>query len=198
MKDRSVAMHPRAQPIHHLHLQRKHALMLVAGVLLLHLWLLAGSPLWFSPESGKPLQTHAFVTRQIQVATPRAPQVPTPAAAQPARPQPTTDADHTAATENTRQTQPLKFDDMGNDLTAPVGLPARSASGVDLPPYKAAAGVEGLTQATAFQAPDSALLKYQVHGKAKGFDYWASAELLWAQNGTDYEARLEVSAFLLG
>ena len=198
MKDRPTTMHLRAQPIRHLHLQRKHALLLVGGVLLLHLWLLAGSPLWFSPESGKPLQTHAFVTRQIQAASPRAPQVPTPAPAKPTPTQPSTETTQTAAAENSAPTRPLKFDDLGNDLTAPVGLPARSASGVDLPPYTTSPGVEGLTQATSFQAPDSALLKYQVHGKAKGFDYWASAELLWTQNGTDYEARLEVSAFLLG
>jgi hypothetical protein len=198
MKDPSVAMHPRAQPIRHRHLQRKHALLLVGGVLLLHLWLLAGSPLWFSPESGKPLATHAFVTRQIQIAAPRAPQVPTPAPAKPTPSPTSTESTITAAAENTAPAHSLKFDDLGNDLAAPVGLPARSASGVDLPPYKTISGVEGLTQTTSIKAPDSARLKYQVQGKAKGFDYWASAELLWAQNGTDYEARLEVSAFLLG
>jgi hypothetical protein len=68
---------------------------------------------------------------------------------------------------------------------------------VDLPPYKRA-GSEGLTDITSFKAPDSALLKYQVQGQAKGFNYWASAELNWQQDGKDYEARLEVSAFLLG
>lgn len=198
MKDRLSAMHARALTAPPPHLQRKHALMLVGAVLLLHLWLLAGSPLWFSPESGKPLQTHAFVTRQIQVAAPRAPQVPMPSPSKPATPKPLTDGDSGPANEHQASAQPLKFDDLGNDLTAPVGLPARSASGVDLPPYKTASGVEGLTQASAFKAPDSALLKYQVQGKAKGFDYWASADLQWAQNGTDYEARLEVSAFLLG
>jgi hypothetical protein len=49
-----------------------------------------------------------------------------------------------------------------------------------------------------FKAPESAKLKYQVLGKIKGLDYWASAELLWLQDGKDYEARLEVGAFLLG
>ena len=197
MKDRSVAMHPRAQPPDPLQLQRKHALMLVCGVLLLHLWLLAGSPLWFSSDSDQQLQTHAFVTRQIQIAAPRAPHVPTPAPAT-TSPKPSAETSDPAAAAHTPAAQPLKFDDLGNDLTAPVSLPARTASGVDLPPYKTSAGAEGPTPASAFKAPDSALLKYQVQGKAKGFDYWASAELLWTQNGTDYEARLEVSAFLLG
>jgi hypothetical protein len=91
----------------------------------------------------------------------------------------------------------LKFDDFGQDLAASVSLPARSASGVDLPPYRRA-GSEGLTEVSAFKAPESAKLKYQVQGQAKGLNYWASAELNWLQDGKDYEARLEVSAFLLG
>jgi hypothetical protein len=37
-----------------------------------------------------------------------------------------------------------------------------------------------------------------VQGQAKGFNYWANAELLWTQDGQDYQARLEVSALLLG
>jgi len=195
MKDRSLAMRARALPASPPHLQRKHTLLLVGGVLLLHLWLLAGSPLWFTPESGKALRTQAFVTRQIEVATPRAPQVPNPAPTSPIKPAPVQSAE--APAEGSASDTPLKFDDLGNDLSAPVGLPARSASGVDLPPYKRA-GSEGLTEATAFQTPDSALLKYQVQGQAKGFNYWASAELNWQQDGKNYEARLEVSAFLLG
>ena len=195
MKVRSVVMHARALPTRLPHLQRKHAVLLVAGVLLLHLWLLAGAPLWLAPESGKPLRTQALVTRQIEVAAPRAPQVPKPVQPTPAKPPPAQTEE--APAEASAATPPLKFDDLGQDLSAPVGLPARSAASVDLPPYKRA-GSEGLTDVTAFKAPDSALLKYQVQGQAKGFSYWASAELQWLQDGKDYEARLEVSAFLLG
>jgi Protein of unknown function (DUF3108) len=195
MKDRPPAMRAPALPASQPHLQRKHAVLLVVGVLLLHLWLLAGSPLWFSPDAGKPLRTQALVTRQIEVAAPRAPQIPKPAQTSPIKQAPVQSAE--APADASANNKPLKFDDLGNDLTAPVGLPERSASAVDLPPYKRASG-EGLTEATAFKAPDSALLKYQVQGQAKGFNYWASAELLWTQDGKDYEARLEVSAFLLG
>ena len=195
MKVRSVVMHARALPTRLPHLQRKHAVLLVAGVLLLHLWLLAGAPLWLAPESGKPLRAQALVTRQIEVAAPRAPQVPKPVQPTPAKPSPAQTEE--APAEASAATPPLKFDDLGQDLSAPVGLPARSAASVDLPPYKRA-GSEGLTDVTAFKAPDSALLKYQVQGQAKGFSYWASAELQWLQDGKDYEARLEVSAFLLG
>ena len=195
MKERTPTMHTRALDAKPTHLQRKHAVLLVAGVLLLHLWLLAGTPLWLSPDTGKPLHTQALITRQIEVAAPRAPQVPQPAQPAPAKFAPAQNAE--TSNEGSESAKPLKFDDFGQDLMAAVSLPARSASGVDLPPYKRA-GTEGLTEVTAFKAPDSALLKYRVHGQAKGFDYWASAELLWAQNGKDYEARLEVSAFLLG
>jgi Protein of unknown function (DUF3108) len=198
MKERCLVMHARALPsdsMSSMHLQRKHAVLLVAGVLLLHLWVLAGMPLWFSPDSGKPLRTQALITRQIEVATPRAPQTPEHIKPAPAKPAPVQKTE--AAVDAGESAKPVKFDDFGQDLTAPLSLPARSASGVDLPPYKRA-GSEGLTDITAFKAPDSALLKYQVQGQAKGFNYWASAELNWQQDGKDYEARLEVSAFLLG
>jgi hypothetical protein len=194
MKERATAMHVQVLSAKPPHLQRKHAVLLVAGVLLLHLWLLAGTPLWISPNVGKPLHTQALITRQIEVTTPRAPQVPKPSVQQP-KFAPASNAE--TPNEGSESAKPLKFDDFGHDLMASVSLPARSASGVDLPPYKRT-GTEGLTEVTAFKAPDSALLKYQVQGQAKGFNYWASAELLWAQNGKDYEARLEVSAFLLG
>jgi hypothetical protein len=57
-------------------LKRKHAVLLVAGVLVLHLWLLAGTPLWLNPAPGEPLHPQAMQTRQIEVASPRAAQVP--------------------------------------------------------------------------------------------------------------------------
>jgi hypothetical protein len=198
MKERCHAMHARALSpslVSPHHLQRKHVVLLVAGVLLLHLWLLAGMPLWFSPDSGKPLRTQALITRQIEVTAPRAPQVPKPVKPAPANLAPVQKVE--TPTDASEGSKPLKFDDFGQDLAAPVSLPARSASGVDLPPYRRA-GSEGLTDITAFKAPDSALLQYQVQGQAKGFNYWASAELNWQQDGKDYEARLEVSAFLLG
>ena len=198
MKVHPAAMHTRAlpsSPISQPHLQRKHAVLLVAGVLVLHLWLLAGGPMWFTPEPGEPLHPQAMVTRQIEVAAPRAPQVPKTSQPAPAKPAPADSAD--AAAETTTKAKPLNFDDFGSDLAAPVSLPSRSASTLDLPPHNRI-GSDGLTQATAFRAPESALLKYQVLGQAKGLNYWASAELAWQQDGQTYDSRLTVSAFLLG
>jgi hypothetical protein len=190
-----VAAHVNNAPISPPHLQRKHAVLLVAGVLLMHLWLLAGGPMWFTPEPGEPLHPQAMVTRQIEVATPRAPQVPKTAQPVHTKPAPADGAE--AATENTTKAKPLNFDDFGADLAAPVTLPPRNASGLDLPPHNRT-GSDGLTQATAFKAPESALLKYHVQGQAKGLNYWASAELAWQQNGQNYDSSLTVSAFLLG
>ena len=202
MKERCLAMHARALPsgpVSPPHLKRKHAVLLVAGVLVLHLWLLAGGPMWLTPEPGEPLHPRAMVTRQIEVAAPRAPQVPKPAQAAITKTAPADSAEtstDTSASTKTR-TKPLNFDDFGSDLAAPVSLPQHSASGLDLPPHNRT-GSDGLTQATAFKAPESALLKYQVLGQAKGLNYWASAELAWQQDGQTYESRLTVSAFLLG
>ena len=202
MKERCPAMHARALPsgpVSPPHLQRKHAVLLVAGVLAMHLWLLTGGAMWFTPERGEPLRAQPMVTRQIEIAAPRAPQVPKTARPQTTKPAPPDSVEASTDTSTSPQTRakPLNFDDFGSDLAARVSLPPSSAAGLDLPPHNRT-GSDGLTQATAFKAPESALLKYQVLGQAKGLNYWASAELAWQQDGQTYESRLTVSAFLLG
>jgi len=46
--------------------------------------------------------------------------------------------------------------------------------------------------------PGSLRLKYMLRGELSGLSYQASGELLWAHDGQNYEARMEVGAFLLG
>lgn len=46
--------------------------------------------------------------------------------------------------------------------------------------------------------PGSTRLKYEVSGRVKGFGYHVAGELLWVQDGKTYDARLEISHFLLG
>ncbi len=46
--------------------------------------------------------------------------------------------------------------------------------------------------------PGSLRLKYTLHGELSSLSYQASGELLWAHDGQNYEARMEVGAFLLG
>ncbi len=206
------------------YLKRSHATLLVLAVVFVHWWLLAGAPLWWSPEKRQTLRPQAMVTRTIETSTPRAAQVPT---VKPNRAQRTptelpkpapdpidtkeqnTSPEHNTTTPNPASTAPAKPDTQPlaapqelADLTAPVALPARSASAVDLPPFKRAApdapDASNLTVTTSFKAPASAVLSYKMQGQAKGLTYWANGELLWQQDGQRYDARLEVSAFLVG
>lgn len=49
-----------------------------------------------------------------------------------------------------------------------------------------------------FAFPPSTRLKYDVKGEIKGFPYHVNGELLWTQDGKTYDARMEISHFLLG
>ena len=49
-----------------------------------------------------------------------------------------------------------------------------------------------------FVIPPSARLKYAITGEVKGFPYYVNAELVWKQDGQRYDARMEISHFLLG
>ena len=51
---------------------------------------------------------------------------------------------------------------------------------------------------TAYTVPGSTRLKYNVIATKGSLSFNARAELLWLQDGSTYDARLEVSAFLLG
>jgi len=180
-----------------LHNHRWPIVWVVLAVLCLHALLLSESPAWFSPHADKNNPTLSFVTRQIEGAKP-APKRP---AEKPA--EAPTSTKHTAL-HNTptppkaiAHPTPIQFDAAHPNLTAPVALPERAASAVDLPPFQRA-NSEGLTEPTATHAPASALLNYTVQGLAKGFHYPATAQLLWKNTQDHYEARLEVGAFLLG
>ncbi|MEY4318343.1 MAG: hypothetical protein RI902_2151 [Pseudomonadota bacterium] len=180
---------------HHNH--RWPILWVVLAVLCLHALLLSESPAWFSPHAEKNNPTLSFVTRQIETAKtapPKQAEKPAEAATSTKHTVPhSTPAPPTAATHPA----PIHFDATHPNLTAPVALPERAASAVDLPPFQRA-NSEGLTEPTAANAPASALLNYTVQGLAKGFHYPASAQLLWKNTQDHYEARLEVGAFLLG
>ena len=191
-------------------LKRRHAALLVLAVLAVHLWLLAGSPAWLAPGSEAPLRTTTFTTRQIELATPRAPQVPRPTSTTPTTPtgpSTTTHTPNTSAIDPTPTAHRLathqEIDDLSAQLSAPVALPARSASGVDLPPFNRAAPhvantTASATELTTFKPPEAARMKYDVKGHTRHLNYNAWAELLWQQDGQRYDARLEVGAFLLG
>jgi hypothetical protein len=189
-------------------------LVVAFAVLLVHLWLLSSSSLWLTPSAEQTLQTNAFVTRQIQLPpTPSTPAPAKPLSAPKAKSQakaedvtPTSAA--TPADTNATNASDAPQGNQGNsnlasignqDLVSPIALPARVASGVDMPPYPrfASDGVPA-GEASAFKIPASALLKYQVVGMSKQLNYSAWAEFSWQQDGQRYDSKLEVGAFLLG
>jgi hypothetical protein len=55
-----------------------------------------------------------------------------------------------------------------------------------------------LAAAVAYTVPAPVRIKYDIQGEVKGFPYTASGELQWQQDGKTYDARLEISHFLLG
>ena len=62
----------------------------------------------------------------------------------------------------------------------------------------AALSKDAALAARAYTVPGSTRLKYNATGRQSRMDYTAQGELLWLQDGATYNARLEVSAFLLG
>lgn len=82
------------------------------------------------------------------------------------------------------------------EAAAPVPPPETPPAVAEAPPQPVAPPPE--PAATPLSIPGSTRLKYGIQGEVKGMAYHASGELLWAHDGRDYEARLEVGAFLLG
>lgn len=118
---------------------------------------------------------------------------PTPPAAAEPTPEPaTTDAvtsdtappDSSAATTPEPAAQASAVDASGTtaglQIRAPGDASARTATGLPV------------------RIPPPTRLQFDVTGQAKRFDYSARAELLWQHDGERYEARQEISLFLLG
>ncbi|HRO82284.1 MAG TPA: DUF3108 domain-containing protein [Alicycliphilus denitrificans] len=79
---------------------------------------------------------------------------------------------------------------------APQEPPAESA-GVEIRP-PGATGASASTEPPPVRLPPSTRLAFNVTGEVKRFHYSASAELVWRQDGSRYEARQQIKAFLLG
>lgn len=72
----------------------------------------------------------------------------------------------------------------------PSTAPAASA------PAPARAAAAKSVQTFAYAPPMH--LKYKINGEVKGFPYYVNGDLQWKQDGKTYDARMEVSHFLLG
>lgn len=66
------------------------------------------------------------------------------------------------------------------------------------PAQLATSATPAIAATTAYTVPASTRLKYNVIATKGSLSFNARAELLWLQDGSTYDARLEVSAFLLG
>ncbi len=76
----------------------------------------------------------------------------------------------------------------------PVAEPAAPADTAEAPPPPSPPTVAP----PPLGLPASTRLLYDAEGHAKGLTYRAKSELIWRQDGARYEARLELSAFLIG
>lgn len=84
---------------------------------------------------------------------------------------------------------------------APASNPVEvnpTAAGIDIAPPGSGTGQNASATPPPVQIPPPVRLTYEVKGQVKKFDYTARAELLWQHDGSRYEARQEVSAFLIG
>ena len=198
-------------------LPRPAVALLTLFVVALHLLLLQAEPaqLGLTPAVAAP-QRFVFITRQIErppeasakpaAAVPRraAPvqpepgeeQIPPPAALPATQPS----ADQTSASNQAiaqappAQTAPDLIADQAaaNDASRAPPAAAPVASEAAAPPSTAE------TTALALAIPGSVRLTYAMSGQSKGLNYLASGVLTWVQDGGSYDARMVVSAFLLG
>lgn len=83
-------------------------------------------------------------------------------------------------------------------LAAPAPPPSEATAGVDIAPPGAGTGHTPSTAPPPVRLPPPTRLAFDVSGQAKKFAYSARAELLWQHDGSRYEARQEISAFLVG
>ncbi len=167
--------------------------LLTLAVVLVHWGLLYGVPLAVAAYQGRdasmPVATdQPFITRTVTLDAP----LPAPRPAQP--PVPTAPriqhfAKNTpAASVDTAQ---AAIENIAN--LAPVH-PAPATPDVQI----AAAHLPDAQALQNYAFPGSVRLKYDIKGEVKGFPYSANGEILWLQDGKTYDARLEISHFLLG
>lgn len=168
--------------------------LLLPGLLALgvHLTLL-----WLIDPQAEPAGTTTILRPLIYNTAPpmvaQPPQAPAPAtrARRPPRPQP---APAVAPGPAVVESEPLP--------APPVAAPVDAAAPTETAPAQqvAASAPPPPPVPTAPQValPGSLRLKYTLYGELSRLPYHASGELLWTHDGRDYEARMEIGAFLLG
>jgi hypothetical protein len=196
--------------------------LLVLAVLGVHAWLLSTAPGRFILATG-PASPPAMETRRIEpappVVTPQAvAAAPAPAPVRkpvlkpkrppayvipaPAAPDLIAQPDLPLSTGIDTQAPPDASNAVDAANAAADALAAAAAAtAMNAPAAAAPAAVPALpetTTVTAMALPGSAELKYKATGFAKGLNYQASTELAWYHDGTSYNTRMTMSAFLIG
>ena len=167
---------------------------LALAVLLGHIGVLQSvSQAWrLDPSTqGPSAVSRAFTTRSVRLErpVPMAPQAPAASPVRVAKTALPVAAPAPAATETHAVELPL----VGAD--APPSDPLVEASAL---PATAASEPQASTPGWSLLLPGSTRMRYKVHGVVKGFQYYVNGELLWLHDGKTYDARLEISHFLLG
>jgi len=170
--------------------RRRRLLLPVLLALFIHLLVL----LLVNPRPAPVAQT--TILRPIIYTAPPEPVAATPAATArrpratpPRRPRPVAVPEQPATVPDAPETlppPPPAGPPPAEEAAAPA--PVAAASAPEAPPP---------APAQAF-IPGSLRLKYTLQGELSSLSYQASGELLWAHDGQNYEARMEVGAFLLG
>lgn len=176
---------------------------LVLVVLLGHWAVLFGAPLASRHlEDPKASVDRPFTMRTISTATAAdAPTPPRPRAPPRVAPQ-RKSALQAVGASMTQDTDEAKAPEPIEAIVQPAMESAADATpNADAPLQLAKADLPspaGNLVVTRYVIPGSTRLKYDVKGEVKGFPYFANGELLWLQDGKTYDARLEISHFLLG
>jgi hypothetical protein len=167
-------------------------------VLLAHAALLSGLPL-LSTGSAQPQGevTRVFTTRTIRLdsapgASPVAPVTKAPPISRQLR---------AAKSKPVPKTQVADAVPKAAEQLEPKAASVDAAPVAEAPAAEPAVDAAATTPAGANQRytiPGSTRLKYDVNGEVKGFRYFVNGELLWLHDGATYDARLEISHFLLG
>jgi len=181
--------------------------LVTAAVLLAHLAVLHGMPLhMMSLDSSAPAPQTAqpFITRTIAAPAPASPgattkvsaAVPSPSVLQPTMvskpltgeaPAPTAPtAIETVATPPPAPAEPVELAAVTPARETPEPAPGNPAA------------LPAAQKVLHYAVPASVRLKYDVKAEVKGITLSANGELLWVQDGKNYDARLEINMFLLG
>jgi hypothetical protein len=196
--------------------------LLTALVLLAHWVVLRAAPLALAAHTGTGT-SWAFETRTIAAVNPVGPAIdtpkrvsanpapqrpgkPMPAAPPPASP-PEVDANRATALDRNEvvaiESVPASLSDDLSNTHAPTQLAAVTPPDTAVPAAPGASPLADTKPPVAkairkYTFPPSARLKYDIKGEIKGFPYHVNGELLWVQDGKSYDARMEISHFLLG